>query len=796
MGGAAEQIIAGVVLSERLAVTMYGAIHRAQWSGQRNLRGLVIDAKMLDETAFRTALVDVKDIEVAISLDHPNIVPTVAVEHGGPDVVVVTRGVGRYVTVQDLIAAARASRKDGGKLPLAVAAAIGKSVVEGLAAAHKAKVVHGAVHPRSVLIDQEGGVKLGDFVNGRALTSAVAQGADSSLWRGLAGYLAPELVVGEDPSPAADVFAAGAMLFTMLSGEVPPGTLHVSPAVERLVQRALDTDLSRRYKNAIDLLENLLEAFEDDRWDLADRGEIIRAAGLSETDTNIDDATEDLLASLGASAAAVQVTPMRPSVDLRAEAIAARQPSSSGGSRLDALLNDLEDPREVTVAEDVKAFKRDPISELIQMDPRKREAIVQVKPRVPSLDDPDDETPIPPPSPGRDSADDLIGANTRRSASTDEAAALDAIAGLGGRASSARPSRERMASTGTDEAAAMDAIAGISGAAEAAEQAAAKLEQAAKRAEAAAARVETNSEAIRKPAIGTPAKPMPKPKPVQPIVDPIMVEDAPPVRIKSRLPGIIGLIVILGLIGGAVYIITTRDDGVDELAEKRRKEREELERKAAELTKQATEALVDPGTLKIRSNPPQAGVWLKLGTTPMDSLGLSSDRMHEIRVEGPEGFQPIDTQVVGAHWSGERDKRLARITVDLKKAARPVKLPAMPPKPPDATGFVPGRGPIHVEAMCVDGDKKEACRADVWLYIGMTDSVELAGIPAGRTYELKILKDAFLEKSLLIGTDEWRDPKKGKPTDPIDSAAKLSVMERTVDLAPDPKAPKDKKKGP
>src|SRR5687767_2860793 len=101
----AEQIIAGVVLSERLAVTMYGAIHRAQYGGQRNMRGLVIDPKMLAEATFRAALVDARDITTALLLDHPNIVPTVAVESGGPDVVIVTRGVGRYVTVQDLIAA-------------------------------------------------------------------------------------------------------------------------------------------------------------------------------------------------------------------------------------------------------------------------------------------------------------------------------------------------------------------------------------------------------------------------------------------------------------------------------------------------------------------------------------------------------------------------------------------------------------------------------------------------------------------------------------------------------------------
>ena len=231
-------------------------------------------------------------------------------------------------------------------------------MVEALAVAHKAKVVHGAVHPRSVLIDEDGAVRLGDFVVGRALTTAVAQGADSSLWRGLAGYLAPELVVGEDPTPGADVFAVGAMLFTMLSGEVPPGTLHVTPAVERLVQRALDTDVARRYKNASDLLENLLEAFEDDRWELADRGEVIKAAGLSRADTNIDEATEDLLASLGNNA--VQVTPTRPSMDLRAEAAAARQSRTptTGAGKLDALLADLDDSRELTTVEDIAVQAR------------------------------------------------------------------------------------------------------------------------------------------------------------------------------------------------------------------------------------------------------------------------------------------------------------------------------------------------------------------------------------------------------------------------------------------------------
>jgi serine/threonine protein kinase len=755
-GQAAEQIIAGVVLSERLAITMYGAIHRAQWAGQRNLRGLVIDPRMLAEPAFRGALVDTAAIATVTALEHPNIVPTVAVESGGPDVVVVTRGVGRYVTVQDLIAAARADRKEGGKLALPVAAAIGKSVVEALAAAHAANIVHGAVHPRSVLIDEDGAVRLGDFVVGKALTTAVAQGADSALWRGLAGYLAPELVVGEDPTPAGDVYAAGALLFTMLSGEVPPGSLHCTPAVERLVFRALDTDLARRYRHAGDLLENLLEAFEDDRWEIAGRGAVIKAAGLSRTDGNIDDATEDLLASLGSAPGAVQVTPIRPSVDIRAEAVAARHTKTpTAANRLDALLADLDDAKELTQVDD-QPFKRDPISEIIQLDPRKREAIVQVKPRVPSLDDPDDETPLPPPEPGTDP--DLLGSHNgkrvgRSSPRADEVAAMDVLAGL-------------------------DAPVRLSSAADAAELAAAKLEHAAKRAEAAASRVEL------------PRGPDQPVRRAQPIVDPIADLEVPPPRIKSRTAGILGAMVLLGLIGGAIYLIRENQQKYGEEkedAEARRKaEEEQRERDRLDKQRLLGEAQHDPGAIVVAASPVPGAAWLKLGRTPLTTeFHLHSSpggaASIEIRVE-LAGHQPIDTQITGAHWSGDKGKRSAKISVPLRPLGKQpaVALPPQPDEPPRPQPGEPSTGPITVQSTPPG--------AEVWLFLGGTPA-RIEGVVAGRPYELRVLQKNYLPGFAGITADEWREPD-DDPRKPIDSAKKHAVIEKAVELAPDPDAGK------
>ncbi len=722
-GQAAEQIIAGVVLSERLAVTMYGAIHRAQFGGQRNLRGLVVDPKMLEEDAFRIALTDAKNIDKLTKLEHPAIVPTMTVESGGPDVVIVTSGVGRYVTVQDLIASAKARAKSGGKLAMPVAGAIGKAVIEALAAAHRAGVIHGAVHPRSVLIGEDGSVLLTDFIVGRALTIAVAQGADSSLWRGLTGYIAPELVVGEDPTPGVDVFAVGAMLFSMLSGEVPPGSLRATPAVERLVQRALDTDPTRRYKTALEMLENLTEALEDDRWEIADKGELIREAGLSATDENIDDATEDLLASLGKGG--VQITSNRKDV----EAIGAkhRAPSNTQ-NRLDALLADLGDDNTGLTQVDPQpagaSKRRDPISDIIRNDRRPIQ-------RVPSLDDPDedDATPLPPPSRGTTAAD--------------EAAALAAIGDL-------------------DEPAKR-----MSSAAEQAAAAAAKLEKAAQRVERAAKRAESADEdaPLRRSA----------PRPAPPIVDPIRDLEMPAPKLRSPVKSAIGGLIVLGLIGGGGYMVYTKfqDDKAREAVAKADREKQEKDKQEIEAKLRAAQA--DAGALDITSA--DAGIWLRLGKTPLDTaIKLPASQQHDV-VLLKAGSEVTHAQVNGTHWSGAKEAMKAKLVVDLKPSRSkdaPV-LPLQPPTPVLGSTGVVGSGFVHIESTPAD--------ADVWLFIG-AGRARVNEVIAGRDYEVAVVRPKYKTQHVVIKADEWRDG--GDPTMPIDVAPKKQVISKSVVLEEDP----------
>ena len=110
----------------------------------------------------------------------------------------------------------------------------------------------------------------------------------------------------------------------------------------------------------------------------------------------------------------------------------------------------------------------------------------------------------------------------------------------------------------------------------------------------------------------------------------------------------------------------------------------------------------------------------------------------------------------------------------------------MPPKPPDGGTFTPGRGPIHIEST--------PSGAEVWMYIGMTNNVELSGIRAGMPYELRVLADGFLPGYISVTADEWRENPNDTKT-PIDSAKKKAVLEKNIDLVADPNAKKDDAKG-
>jgi serine/threonine-protein kinase len=87
----------------------------------------------------------------------------------------------------------------------------------GLAAAHAAGLVHRDVKPQNLLLGTDGVLKLGDF--GIAVGHEGTRLTLAGTVLGTAGYLAPEQARGEQVTAAADIYAVGAVLYELLTGE-------------------------------------------------------------------------------------------------------------------------------------------------------------------------------------------------------------------------------------------------------------------------------------------------------------------------------------------------------------------------------------------------------------------------------------------------------------------------------------------------------------------------------------------------------------------------------------------------
>jgi serine/threonine-protein kinase len=154
-------------------------------------------------------------------------------------------------------------------------------LVAGLAAAHARGIVHRDLKPDNIFITADGRLKILDFglarhsgIGGSDAQSITHSETLSGTVLGTLGYMAPEQVRGLEADHRADIFAFGAVLFEMLTGERafrraspadtisavlndPPSALVFStgtpPALAVIVRRCLDKETTRRFQSATEL---------------------------------------------------------------------------------------------------------------------------------------------------------------------------------------------------------------------------------------------------------------------------------------------------------------------------------------------------------------------------------------------------------------------------------------------------------------------------------------------------------------------------------------------------------------
>ena len=174
------------------------------------------------------------------------------------------------------------ARLERGALPSRRAVAYALQIARGIAAAHARNIVHRDLKPENVMITLDDQVKVLDFGLAKSvdpaqsdMTRGAGVGTSVGTVLGTFGYMAPEQVRGLDVDHRSDIFAFGAVLYEMLSGErafkgetaadtmtailtkdprdLDTTSLSISPGLDRIVRRCLEKTPDLRFQSANDL---------------------------------------------------------------------------------------------------------------------------------------------------------------------------------------------------------------------------------------------------------------------------------------------------------------------------------------------------------------------------------------------------------------------------------------------------------------------------------------------------------------------------------------------------------------
>lgn len=175
-----------------------------------------------------------------------------------------------------------------GAMPPEVAVHIARQILQALAEAHAAGVMHRDVKPANILVHQY----MGDDFSAKLLDFGIAKAdprqGGAALTRtgavlGTPRYMAPEQLFGEPVGPYTDLYSLGLVIYQMLVGHPAMGgdqrevlqrlasnePLHLPPhaarpALRQVVDRMIDREVRRRFASATDVLAALDAAMRED----------------------------------------------------------------------------------------------------------------------------------------------------------------------------------------------------------------------------------------------------------------------------------------------------------------------------------------------------------------------------------------------------------------------------------------------------------------------------------------------------------------------------------------------------
>ncbi len=265
--------------------------NRYRLVAQQGSGGMAVIYKAIDQALGRTVAVKIlrpsltsdntflarfrAEARNVANLQHPNIVTVHDVGNDGATHYIVME----FIEGQDLKKIIKAM----GALPVDRALNLAIQICNGIGFAHRAGLVHADVKPQNILVTRDDMVKVTDFGIAQALSDSQPGERQTVVW-GSPHYFAPEQARGEKPTPAADVYSIGIVMFEMLTGRLPylganqqelalshirdriPMVSETNPQVPdnmvQIVYKVMSKEPAARYRMA-DQLGRILETYRD-----------------------------------------------------------------------------------------------------------------------------------------------------------------------------------------------------------------------------------------------------------------------------------------------------------------------------------------------------------------------------------------------------------------------------------------------------------------------------------------------------------------------------------------------------
>jgi serine/threonine protein kinase len=273
------------ILLDRLAAGGMAEVYRGKLTGEQGFEKLVVIKRMLPQVAAKAEMVTafIDEARLAALLQHENIVHVY--DFGELDDAYFIAM--EYLFGQELRSVLDKADASGHPLSLADSLTIAARICDGLHYAHELKdlkqrplnIIHRDISPQNIFVTYDGKIKIIDF--GIAKTTVQSAHTRTGLVKGKIAYMSPEQAKGSPLDRRSDIFAAGILLYEMVTGrrmyqgtdtlkviskviaaDYPPPEAIVPDLPEMvggIIRKALAKDLSHRYATAWQMLTDIEE---------------------------------------------------------------------------------------------------------------------------------------------------------------------------------------------------------------------------------------------------------------------------------------------------------------------------------------------------------------------------------------------------------------------------------------------------------------------------------------------------------------------------------------------------------